>query len=106
MKSMMKRRAIMSSSDNPFKQLMPALREFVNDRIGEDFQPQDISFALAYIATELGLHCTNNSTTVFPVVLRAMSHALDAHHSAECEKTKEADDSALDETAPPDAVLH
>ena len=95
----------MNKEDNPLDQLMPAVRDFVSDQLEENFRPEDVSFALAYIATELGLHCTNNSTTVFPVVLRAMAHAVDAR-AADNDDSQEADNAEVEEVIPIDAVIH
>ena len=95
----------MSNKDNPLEILMPAIRDLVSERLELNFRPEDISFALAYIATELGLHYTNNSTTVFPVVLRAMAHAVDAH-STDDDDSQEADNAEVEEIVPIDAVLH
>lgn len=95
----------MNNSDNPLKLLMPAVRDFARDQLDADFKPQDLSFALAYIATELGLHFTKNSTSVFPVVLRAMAHAVDARNTDDDDSLK-ADNAEVEEVVPIDAVLH
>ena len=96
----------MSDTDNALKQIMPALRKFVSDQIEENCEPQDLSFALAYVATELGLHFTDNSTTVFPVILRAMSHAVDARHAADGDDSQEPENEEDNEGVPIEAVLH
>jgi len=95
----------MNKEDNPLKILIPAVRNFVRDQLKEDFQPQELSFALAYIAMELGLHYTNNSTMVFPVVMRAMAHAVDTRNT-DSDDLQEADNTDVEEVVPIDVVLH
>jgi len=96
----------MSESENSkIEALMPEVREFVRDKLKEDYNPQELTFALSFIATELGLHCTDNSTRVFPVMLRAIAHAVDAQ-SVDSDDIKESTAVEADKMLPADTVLH
>lgn len=51
------------------------VRESVQALLGEGAAPSALSYALAFVATELGLALAPNPANVFPVVLSAVSHA-------------------------------
>jgi hypothetical protein len=52
-------------------------REFVGNLLVDGAKPQEVSYVLAYVATELGLRVTENSYMVFPMVLSGVKDAGD-----------------------------
>jgi len=54
---------------------MERVRGFTRGLLDNGVEPQAISFALAFVATELGLAVANNPVDVFAVVLSAVSQA-------------------------------
>jgi len=91
------------SEDSKFKVLLPVLTKFVADRLNENYDPSDLTFALTLIATEVGLEFTNNSTRFLPLMLRAIASAID---SRLINDSKENSTGEVDEVLPPDATLH
>lgn len=65
--------------------------------------PAQVSFALAYVATELGLVVSRDPVRVFPVVLDALGQA--ANHYANSGQAEAAGDEQL-ECAPAGVPLH
>lgn len=57
--------------DKVFERVRVEVRKFLKNGIA----PEEISFALSYIATELGLAVATNPLDVFPVVFSAVSQA-------------------------------
>ena len=55
--------------------LLERVRVFVRELLDDQVKPPGISFALTYVATELGLAVASNSVRVFPVVLSAVTQA-------------------------------
>jgi hypothetical protein len=64
----------MSENQTP-AELLSQIRDFVRELLDEDAAPPQITFCLAYVATELGLAMTDNSPRAVPVVLDAVAHA-------------------------------
>jgi hypothetical protein len=52
-----------------------SVRQLVQSLYGQGADPEDISYAFAYVAAEFGLWYTNNSFRVFPIVLKGMTDA-------------------------------
>jgi hypothetical protein len=74
-------------------------REFVGDLLVDGAKPQEVSYVLAYIATELGLRVTENSYMVFPMVLSGVKDAGDK--AIEVEGARNAENNA----STPDNVI-
>jgi hypothetical protein len=55
--------------------LSKVTRTFVREMLNEDARAEEISYALGYVATELGLLLTNNSYKVFTTVLSGLQDA-------------------------------
>ena len=55
--------------------LSKVTRTFVRQMLNEDASAEEISYALGYVATELGLLLTNNSFKVFTTVLSGLQDA-------------------------------
>lgn len=58
------------------------VRKFVRDQMSDGASAPDLSFALAYIATDLGLAISADPLRVFPVVLEGIAQASLAHSEA------------------------
>ena len=88
----------MESRDR-YRTLGERTRRFVAVLAEDGAHAKEISYILAYIATEFGLHITENSFRVFPMVLSGIT---DAGNSAiENERTAEAEH----EVSIPDNVI-
>lgn len=61
------------------KDVFARVRGQVKRLLERDASPSDISFALAYVATELGLAISNDPARVFPVVLNGASQAATSY---------------------------
>ena len=83
----------MSETQTP-AELLSQVRDFVHELLDEGAAPPQISFCLAYVATELGLAMTDNSPRVVPVVLDAVAHATRVMTQQEDEDEEES--SAVD----------
>lgn len=66
----------MSDQISSIDQTLSKVRMLVNELIKEEVGAEDISYVLAYVATEFGLHVTNFTAGVMPVVLAAVSQAV------------------------------
>ena len=51
------------------------VRKHVSDLMESGAAPADLSFTLAFVATELGLHFSSDGVAVFPVVLQGIAMA-------------------------------
>lgn len=62
---------------DPLTSLVGEARRFASRRLKSGANPTDISFALAFVATEMGLYVTrdSNALPVFQAVLHAVSTA-------------------------------
>ena len=67
------------------------VRTMVRSLLEGGAEPSDVSFALSFIATELGLEVAEGSIAVFPVVMAGICHAVAnaADESVEAEDTDE-----------------
>jgi hypothetical protein len=66
--------------------LLELSREMADDLIHIGAEPPDISYFMAYVATELGLAVTNNSPMVYPRILDALRTAgRNAWQARKCE---------------------
>jgi hypothetical protein len=74
----------MNKKQKRFELLLSQTRASVGSLMDAGFSPPEITFALAYIATELGLTVADKPVEVFPLVLSAVSQA-----TADCEKKNE-----------------
>lgn len=92
----------MSENQTP-AELLSQVREFVHGLLEEDAAPPQISFCLAFVATELGLSVTDNSIRVLPVILDAVNHAT-RFMTQEDEEEQEA--SNEEPTLPPGSKPH
>lgn len=68
--------------------LIDRVRIFVREMLDDAADPPAISFALAYVATELGLAVADSPAHVFPVVLDAVSRATSSTFTDEVQDAK------------------
>lgn len=64
-------------------ELMSSIRGHVRSLLESGAEPSAISFALAFIATELGLCVCPEPVRVFPVLLNAVAQAASERSSAD-----------------------
>ena len=69
----------MNNEDANLEELVPELRQFVEARLEAGAAPQDLSYALSLVATELGICVTDGSLTVLPTVLKGISDAVSVY---------------------------
>jgi hypothetical protein len=66
-------------SEKPESEQLESLREtaglVADSMLRQGAEPQVISYALAYIATEMGLYLSDNSHRVFPFILEGIANA-------------------------------
>jgi hypothetical protein len=84
-----------------------AVRGHVASLLSAGTSGSDISFALAFVATELGLQLSTEPAAVFPVVLHGVVAAACAHEEAATSQaaSEPADDQSIADRLP-GAVLH
>ena len=84
-------------------EVMNRIRRSVQRLLNQAADPSDVSFALAYVATELGLVLAPDPVKVFPMVLAGVADA-----AAQCAKQQdeEAEELATDSQRPCSVVLH
>ena len=89
------------------EEVMGKVRTLVGALLEAEAQAPHISYALAYVATELGLFSAAEAVQVFPVVLSAISRAA-ADHNQEGDESQstEAASNCSDEQRPEGATLH
>ena len=63
------------------------IRDEVRALLGGGIAPENISFALSYIATELGLAVATNPVEVYPVILSAVAQASTASSANKEDRT-------------------
>ncbi len=85
-------------------QLLNEVRTFVVALLKQDVDAPQISRALAYIATELGLRLSDDKPAVFAVTLSAIAQAARDHGDSDADSPEPVEPEAL--TRPADAVLH
>jgi hypothetical protein len=98
----------MDSKNVSMEQLIPELRQFTCDQLEAGVAPQDLTYALALVATELGMCVTDGSIMVMPTVLKGVSDAVDAY-TAENENAAELQDEVapvVTDEPPTDVVVH
>ncbi len=61
------------------KEVIARVRGQVKRLLERDSSPADISYALSFVAVELGLSLSDDPTRVFPVVLKGASHAATSY---------------------------
>jgi len=84
-----------------------AVRGHVASLLSAGTSGSDISFALAFVATELGLQLSSQPAAVFPVVLHGVVTAACAHEEpANARPASETTDDQPTAERPVDAVLH
>ena len=83
------------------------VRAFVRTLLNGGAESPDITFGLAFVATELGLGVAEESVQVFPVVLCAVTSAA-ANHKSQTEETEASSSevSNSQEVKPNSATLH
>lgn len=79
------------------------IRLLVRRLLEREVPAQDVSFALAYIAVELGLVLGNDAARVFPVVLAGASQAA---ADVLADQQRQAEEAALPDRAPAGVPLH
>lgn len=79
------------------------VRGLVKRLLERQATPADVSFVLAYVATELGLVISEDPVRVFPVLLNGLSRA--ATDFAEAHQAEAGGQETL-EKAPPGVAIH
>lgn len=84
--------------------LLERVRTLVREELRQGAEPADLSFVLAFVATELGMAIASDPLQVFPVVLDAVTRATlnRVRASADAEKC----DAPRPPTRPLDAKVH
>jgi len=70
-------------------ELIQKLRYFVKGQLDEEVLPSDVSYALAYVATELGLFLAPEPVDVIPVVMGAIAQAVLTQQKSESDEQEE-----------------
>jgi len=73
-------------------------KEFVQDKLSEDFNAADVAHAISYIATDMGLHFTNNGTRAFLPILDGMIKAMNSRMDDEDSDALSLDESESEDT--------
>lgn len=99
----------MQSTNTERFETLQRVRVFARYLMRRDVPAEEVGYALAYIASELGLALNNRAEYVYPVVLSAITHASVNHlkmvEEEEAEEKEKADNSAEQELKM-DVVLH
>lgn len=95
--------------DDSFGKVLERARRFTVSRLKAGDRPSDLSFALAYVAAEMGLRVTDGQEPlgVFRTVLHALAAA--AANGAKVGQVNQADAERapdMDDRVPTDAVFH
>jgi hypothetical protein len=90
------------------ERMLGDVRQFVVGLLERGFAPPQISFGLAFVATELGLSVANNPSGVFAVVLQALASAANGQAERGEEESAEEKDAVASGPAEvsPQRVLH
>jgi hypothetical protein len=80
------------------------VREFVRSQLREGAAPPRLSFALALVATEMGLAIASDPVRVFPVVLEGITRAVSNRSEAKVLQDEEC--SVEGPASPGNATLH
>jgi hypothetical protein len=88
----LKQEAVMSSEHK--LELVNQVRDQVKEWLREGAKPSEVSFALSFVAADLGLHITDKDIRVLPVLFDGISMAI---RCANDEETESEDDSSEDE---------
>ena len=92
-------------TDDITTNLIEDVKLVVKDWLKEGRKPSEISYALSYVATDLGLFVTDRDVSVFPVLLSAISEAVSSHDSND--DTNELEPEAdTDAAVPVEATIH
>ncbi|MBT3448167.1 MAG: hypothetical protein HN445_02115 [Bacteroidetes Order II. Incertae sedis bacterium] len=75
-------------------ELVNQVRDQVKEWLREGAKPSEVSFALSFVAADLGLHITDKDIRVLPVLFDGISMAI---RCANDEETESEDDSSEDE---------
>ncbi len=70
------------------------LRSMISSLVKKGASPSDVSFALTFIATELGLEITEGNISVFPVLMAGITYAV-ANAAEESDESAEVDENAM-----------
>ena len=96
-----------SPSEPTPEEVMSRVRALVGALLDAGAEPPHVSYALAYVATELGLAVAANPVQVFPVVLSAVSSAAADHdHKDDGLQASGSDASTSDDGRPDGTTLH
>lgn len=88
----MPNKQITTKANNGKRELVRQIRKYVLTLLEEKTPASEISFALSYIATEMGLAIAKQPTDVFPFVLNGISQAVLNSHIDEGNKEKANED--------------
>ena len=72
-------------SEELMDEFMIEMRGHVATAIESGLEPSAVAFALSYIATDIGLQITENSSLTFPLLFEAMATAVHAHNEVDPE---------------------
>jgi hypothetical protein len=104
MKSQKRRAKKESTQPDHRSAVIERVTQFVRDQLSAGATAPDLSYALAYIATDLGLHLAPDARQVFPVVLDGVARASLAHFEAS--RTQGAEGKAEPVPMPGTSTLH
>jgi hypothetical protein len=96
------------SAESGQQDIYDAARAFVSERLSAGARASEISFALAYVAVELGLVVATDRADVYPVVMAAIAEAAkdDARLESEVEAAGEAEGTEDAIEVAPHATVH
>lgn len=78
-------------SHNAVAEAIQRLRKHVSTMLGEGSTPNDLAFALAFVATEMSMQLLNTPTAAVPVVLNGVAAAALARSRQEAAESGRAE---------------
>ena len=80
------------------------LRNFVRAQLQDGTSAPDLSFALSFVATELGLALSGDPVFVFPIVFQGITTAIAGRNKAE--STTAGTELAEEQQSPDNCTIH
>lgn len=90
-------------SEEARARLISQVRDQVNKLLEASESPSDVSFALSFVATELGRHATENDICVMPILLGGVNAAIRCANDEQCEEEAAV---TLETEIPVDTKIH
>jgi hypothetical protein len=105
LKRWLKLEQLMSSETK--MELVNQVRGQVKEWLKDGAKPSEVSFALSFIAADLGLHMTNKDIRIMPVLLDGISTAIRCANDEDSESEDDDNDDEQAETdLPIDLTVH